>query len=174
MFRIIALVLMGLAFLFNMLLYVRSFMARKRPIPEEVNDVYDEERFQKWKNYTILMSSHMLHEVSDMCDRIVMINHGTFLMEGNIDDVLGANSFRNISVKVVGGATKADADIISSMPNVQDVTYGGNTVRFSFKGDDEAQMQLLKGITSAGVKVYSMNEDEALESIYLNLIKESR
>ena len=139
----------------------------------ETRDILKELR-KRHNDLTILMSSHMLHEVSDMCDRIVMINHGTFLMEGNIDDVLGANSFRNISVKVVGGATKADADIISSMPNVQDVTYGGNTVRFSFKGDDEAQMQLLKGITSAGVKVYSMNEDEALESIYLNLIKESR
>ena len=52
MFKIIALVLMGLAFLFVMFLYAKNFMARKRPIPEEVNDVYDEERFQKWKNYS--------------------------------------------------------------------------------------------------------------------------
>ena len=128
----------------------------------------------KHNDLTILMSSHMLHEVSDMCDRIAMINHGTMLLEGNIDDVLGANSVRNISVKVVGGATKSDADIISGMTNVNDVTYGGNTVKFTFKGGDEAQMQLLRDITAAGVKVYSMNEDEALESIYLNMIKESR
>ena len=129
---------------------------------------------KKHNDLTILMSSHMLHEVSDMCDRIAMINHGTMLLEGNIEDVLGANSVRNISVKVVGGATKGDADIISGMSNVKDVTYGGNTVRFTFKGGDEAQMQLLRDITAAGVKVYSINEDEALESIYLNMIKESR
>ncbi|MBO7409304.1 MAG: ABC transporter ATP-binding protein, partial [Candidatus Methanomethylophilaceae archaeon] len=82
---------------------------------------------KKHNDLTILMSSHMLHEVSDMCDRIAMINHGTMLLEGNIEDVLGANSVRNISVKVVGGATKGDADIISGMSNVKDVTYGGNT-----------------------------------------------
>lgn len=52
MFKIIALVLVGLTFLFNMFLNVRSFSARKRPIPEEVNDVYDEERYQKWKAYS--------------------------------------------------------------------------------------------------------------------------
>ena len=129
---------------------------------------------KKHNDLTILMSSHMLHEVSDMCDRIAMINHGTMLLEGNIEDVLGANSVRNISVKVVGGATKADADIISGMNNVTDVNFGGNTVKFTFKGGDEQQMQLLRDITTAGVKVYSINEDEALESIYLNMIKESR
>jgi len=129
---------------------------------------------KKHNDLTILMSSHMLHEVSDMCDRIAMINHGTMLLEGDIEDVLGANSVRNISVKVVGGATKADADIISGMSNVTDVNFGGNTVKFTFKGGDEQQMQLLRDITAAGVKVYSINEDEALESIYLNMIKESR
>ncbi len=129
---------------------------------------------KKHNDLTILMSSHMLHEVSDMCDRIAMINHGTMLLEGDIEDVLGANSIRNISVKVVGGATKADADIISGMNNVTDVNFGGNTVKFTFKGGDEQQMQLLRDITAAGVKVYSINEDEALESIYLDMIKESR
>ena len=129
---------------------------------------------KKHNDLTILMSSHMLHEVSDMCDRIAMINHGTMLLEGDIEDVLGANSVRNISVKVVGGASKADADVISGMDNVTDVNYGGNTVKFTFKGGDEQQMQLLRDITAAGVKVYSINEDEALESIYLNMIKESR
>ena len=33
------------------------------------------------KDLTILTSSHMLHEVSDMCDRIAMINHGTLVKE---------------------------------------------------------------------------------------------
>ena len=128
----------------------------------------------KHNDLTILMSSHMLHEVSDMCDRIAMINHGTLLLEGAIEDVLGANSVRNISVKVVGGATKADADIISKLNSVSNVNYGGNTVRFTFKGGDEQQMELLREITSAGIKVYSINEDEALESVYLNMIKETR
>ena len=141
-------------------------MAETRQILKELRS--------KHNDLTILMSSHMLHEVSDMCDRIAMINHGTLLLEGAIEDVLGANSIRNISVKVVGGATQADADTISRMDSVSDVSFGGNTVRFTFKGGDEQQMELLRDITAAGIKVYSINEDEALESVYLNMIKESR
>ncbi len=129
---------------------------------------------KKHNNLTILMSSHMLHEVSDMCDRIAMINHGTLLLEGDMQDVLGANSLRNISVKVVGGATKADADFISSLPNVANVEFGGNTIRFGFRGGDSEQMHLLRAITEGGIRIYSLNEDEALENIYLNMIRESR
>ena len=128
----------------------------------------------KNNNLTIIMSSHMLHEVSDMCDRIIMINHGTLLMEGRMDEVLGANDMRTISVKVVGGPTQDAVEALSKIPNVQNPAISGTAIKFGFKGGDEEQMQLLKDITASGVKVFSLNEDEALENIYLNMIKETR
>ena len=128
----------------------------------------------KNNNLTILMSSHMLHEVSDLCDRITLINHGTLLKEGKMDDLLGANSSRMISVKVVGGPTQDAVDAIAKLPNVENVNISGSVIKFGFNGDDAAQAELLKDITGAGVKVFSLNEDEALENIYLNMIKESK
>ena len=128
----------------------------------------------KNNNLTILMSSHMLHEVSDLCDRITLINHGTLLKEGKMDELLGANSSRVISVKVVGGPTQDAVDAIAKLPNVENPSISGSVIKFGFNGDDAAQAELLKDITGAGVKVFSLNEDEALESIYLNMIKESK
>ena len=52
MYKIIALVLLGIIFLFNLFLRIRNYQSRKRPIPEELKDVYDEERYQKWQAYT--------------------------------------------------------------------------------------------------------------------------
>ena len=52
MFKIIALVLISILFLFRLFVDIRSYAARKRPIPEEVKDVYDEERYLKWKAYS--------------------------------------------------------------------------------------------------------------------------
>ena len=129
---------------------------------------------KKNNNLTILMSSHMLHEVSDLCDRITLINHGTLLMEGKMEDVLGSNNSRMISVKVVGGPTQDAVDAISKIPNVSNANISGNVIKFGFNGDDEAQAELLRDITGAGIKVFSLNEDEALESIYLNMIKETK
>ncbi len=128
----------------------------------------------KNNNLTILMSSHMLHEVTDLCDRITMINHGSLLMEGTLEAVLGSNNARNISVKVVGGATEADANAIAKLPNVNSTQVSGSVIKVGFNGGDEDQMQLLNEITGLGIKVFSFNEDDALESIYLNMIRESR
>ena len=129
---------------------------------------------KKNNNLTILMSSHMLHEVSDLCDRITLINHGTLLMEGKMEDVLGSNNSRMISVKVVGGPTQDAVDAISKIPNVSNASISGNVIKFAFSGDDEAQAELLRDLTGSGIKVFSLNEDEALESIYLNMIKETK
>lgn len=52
MFKIIALVLIGVTTLFQLFLFIRNIIARKRPIPEEVNDVYDAEMYAKWKAYS--------------------------------------------------------------------------------------------------------------------------
>lgn len=126
------------------------------------------------KDLTILTSSHMLHEVSDMCDRIAMINHGTLVKEGDLNELLGSNNARMITVKTVGGFDDAMISKLSVLSNVSNVMTSGNVIKLSFKGDDEDQYQLLSEMSSLGMKVFSFNEEDALETIYLNMIKESR
>ncbi|MDD7478757.1 MAG: ABC transporter ATP-binding protein [Methanomassiliicoccales archaeon] len=126
------------------------------------------------KDLTILTSSHMLHEVSDMCDRIAMINHGTLVKEGDLNELLGSNNARMITVKTVGGFDDAMISKLSALSNVSNVMTSGNVIKLSFKGDDEDQYQLLSEMSSFGMKVFSFNEEDALETIYLNMIKESR
>lgn len=126
------------------------------------------------KDLTILTSSHMLHEVSDMCDRIAMINHGTLVKEGDLNELLGSNNARMITVKTVGGFDDAMISKLSALSNVSNVMTSGNVIKLSFKGDDEDQYQLLSEMSSLGMKVFSFNEEDALETIYLNMIKESR
>ncbi len=126
------------------------------------------------KDLTILTSSHMLHEVSDMCDRIAMINHGTLVKEGDLNELLGSNNARMITVKTVGGFDDVMISKLSALSNVSNVMTSGNVIKLSFKGDDEDQYQLLSEMSSLGMKVFSFNEEDALETIYLNMIKESR
>ena len=126
------------------------------------------------KDLTILTSSHMLHEASDMCDRIAMINHGTLVKEGDLNELLGSNNARMITVKTVGGFDDAMISKLSALSNVSNVMTSGNVIKLSFKGDDEDQYQLLSEMSSLGMKVFSFNEEDALETIYLNMIKESR
>lgn len=53
MFKIIAAVLMSVYFLFQMFLYFLYYKNRHAPIPEELNDVYDEATYLKWQKYSL-------------------------------------------------------------------------------------------------------------------------
>ena len=52
MFKIIALSLLGAAFLWNLFLSILQYRSRNNPIPEELSDVYDHETYNKWKQYS--------------------------------------------------------------------------------------------------------------------------
>ena len=52
-FKIIAICLVSVSFLFNLFLSFLSFKARNNPIPVDVEDVYDKETYLKWKKYKV-------------------------------------------------------------------------------------------------------------------------
>ena len=51
MYKIIALSLISLAFIFDFFLLILSYKSRNNPIPQELDDVYDKETYNKWKKY---------------------------------------------------------------------------------------------------------------------------
>ncbi|MBQ8179924.1 MAG: ABC transporter ATP-binding protein [Candidatus Methanomethylophilaceae archaeon] len=125
---------------------------------------------------TILMSSHILHEVSDLCDRVAMINHGRLLVHDGIDVVKSIADYRGIVVRTMEEPTPELLSRIRGMDNVVDAQRnGGNECIVKIKGGAEEQRTLYTQMAESGIGVYSLSEVEnSLETIYLDLIKETR
>lgn len=126
------------------------------------------------KDLTILMSSHMLREVSDLCDRVAMINHGKLLIHDDMSTVTDKAGTRLIVAKVIGTPNEEVVSKIKTLPSVVDAERYGNEVEIKFRGGEIEQEQLFNSINTLGVRVYSLSEnDNSLESTYLDLIKET-
>ena len=125
---------------------------------------------------TIMMSSHILNEVSDLCDRIAMINHGKLLVDDDIDRVKSIADYRGITVKLLEEPTPEVLGKIKALDNVVDAQRnGGNECTVKIKGGAAEQEKLFNDIRTTGIRVFSLSEVEnSLETIYLDLIKESR
>ncbi len=125
-------------------------------------------------NLTILMSSHMLHEVSDLCDRIAMVNHGKLLLDDTIDAVTAATGKRRMTVKLPDVDDHKVA-MIGQLEHVVSASRLGNDVdvMLDMCGGD-TRGQFYSDLNDLKIGVYSLYEDESLESVYLSLIKESR
>ena len=127
------------------------------------------------KDLTVLMSSHMLHEVSDLCDHVAMVDHGKLLVHDEIDRILGDSESRTVIVKTVEKPDNAMVEKISEVSNVASARLYDNGIEIRFKGGKSEQMNLFNTLANMNITVYSMSEDSnALENKYLSLIKDSR
>ncbi len=127
-------------------------------------------------NLTILMSSHVLHEVSDLCDRVALINHGQLKVHDDIDIIKQIADYRGLRVKFREEPTEELLSRVAELSNVMSAERnGGNEALVKIKGGGAEQELLMKEMVESGIKVFALSEIEnSLETIYLDLIKESR
>lgn len=125
------------------------------------------------RDLTVLMSSHMLYEVSDLCDRVAMINHGKLLLHDSLDKVM-FSSGRKIILRTVGSIDEAVSKL-RGLDNISDVSVQGKEISVHLDGDREDQVRLMKDVVALDIGIYSLAQSgNTLEDRYLDLIKESR
>jgi ABC-2 type transport system ATP-binding protein len=127
------------------------------------------------KNLTVVMSSHMLHEVSDLCDRVALINHGALLLHDDMESVMtGKTGKVSMTVKLNSLPDDIVIDRILGLENVVAAERLGNDIDVTLKGDNSVRSKFLTDLGGLNAGVYSVSEDDTLEAKYLSLIKESR
>jgi len=122
---------------------------------------------------TILMSSHLLYEVQEVCDKVAIIDRGVLL---KYDSVKNLSSGQNVTVTVntLDPITPPEFKAIKALRDVTSVKRTETlTLNLSFSGGPQAQFRVLRGIMNTGVKVVSyMPQRTAIEDTYLQLVPE--
>jgi ABC-2 type transport system ATP-binding protein len=123
--------------------------------------------------HTVLMSSHILGEVSATCDRILVLHGGRIVAEGSEADLVKGGARRT---EIVARGTRAalDAAGIVARDGVTDVEVGdidGGLVRIRARvASDEACEHLVGALVHGGFGVRSVVPLESdLESLFLQL-----
>jgi ABC-2 type transport system ATP-binding protein len=124
---------------------------------------------------TVFLSSHLLHEVEQICTHITIINKGVAMVSGTI---------KQISTKLTGPlAIEVEVDKLSEavIANVQklsivkDVNKDGKKLLINLKTREDARSEVSQAIASAGGIVIAINlKGESLEDIFLNLIEKDK
>ncbi len=122
------------------------------------------------RDHLILMSSHLMQEVTEICDQVIFINRGDILLRDTVQNV--ATRFRTRAVDVEF-ATPIVVDRIKALgPLVQDaVVVGERRFRISFDGSDSARAEILKGLVGIGPVLSYQNASLVLEDAYLALMQ---
>lgn len=120
---------------------------------------------------TIIISSHILPELAEMCDVIGIIEEGNLVAFGRVDEIYAKmQEKRVLRIRLLDRVEEAMARL-REMPVVSGVTREGNWVVAGFAGSDEQQVQLLRDLAT-GYPVAAFNEAEGnLEEIFLEITK---
>ncbi len=118
-------------------------------------------------NRSVLMSSHVMDDVQDVCDRIVMIHNGKIVVQRRIED-LARQIEREIEISVWGGASWMQQELESRGFVVRRL---GRVLRVD-RADDSTSRNILEAAVSADVQVRQMQEYVPdLEDIFLLIME---
>lgn len=127
---------------------------------------------------TIIISSHILPELSEMCTSIGIMEHGRLIVSGRVEDVMQqsmGSSPIHISAYVENMENKEQAQefigtVLREQPLVSKVNFTEDEVLVNFKGDEKQVAQLLKFLISKNIMVNNFyREKEDLESLFLQI-----
>ncbi len=121
---------------------------------------------------TILVSSHILSELADICTSIGIIERGQLLMHGPIDDVYRRiRRNRLVELKFVAGLD-VGLSVIRSNSAVKNVTVEENRVTVEIDGTDEVVANLLDELIRNKVRLRSFaDKDPTLEDVFMLVTK---
>jgi ABC-2 type transport system ATP-binding protein len=116
---------------------------------------------------TILISSHILSELSEMCTHIGIVTNGRLMVSGPVNEVLRQAGARVIEIRVTGDLTQA-LEVARSVPGVTDVRIESDFCRIVVDGDEAAVAHLLGALVNQGIQVYHFAESKSkLEDVFM-------
>lgn len=111
---------------------------------------------------TVFLSSHLLHEVEQICDRVAVLNRGRVVAEGTIDSIMGGPKVVRVRVPSPGEA----AALLQALPGVEKVTANGALVEVAGASSEAVVSRLVaNGIVPSEVSTGRVD----LEELFLEL-----
>ena len=120
---------------------------------------------------TLLVSSHILTELGEMCDAIGIIERGQLIVSGSVAEIKAKlRPHIDVLVQLLGGGERLEG-WLENVAEVSHVQASDRTVRFQLGAPDPIrQVQLLKAIVDAEFQVLEFStESRSLEDVFLQI-----
>ncbi|HEX3023490.1 MAG TPA: ABC transporter ATP-binding protein [Lachnospiraceae bacterium] len=121
---------------------------------------------------TVLISSHILPELSEICSSIGIIEQGSMVAKGSVEEIKAMITNSNL---LCIQFTEVGQEVIRLLENhvlITNLKIQGNTASMLFQGEDKEEASLLTNLIVSGARICSFRREEGnLEQLFLQITK---
>ncbi len=118
----------------------------------------------------ILVSSHILTELAEMCDRVAIIEKGELLATGSVDEISGHRELvSRVWIRILDDLEPL-ATWLTQRGDIKDIEIDSGRIACTHEGGQENQANLLREVVAAGFRVSEFSSKaKTLEDVFLHV-----
>jgi ABC-2 type transport system ATP-binding protein len=121
----------------------------------------------------VLVSSHILSELAEMCDVVGIIERGRLLAVGTVEEIHRryGSPLHSVEVRLLDDAVPL-AQWLNQRSGISEIRAIGTSVTFAHSGDGQAEAALLKAMIEAGFRVLAFgSQRQSLENVFMQVTR---
>lgn len=126
------------------------------------------------KEHTVILSTHILPEVSTVCERVIIINEGKIVAEDNIENLasLQEAGAKRIRLEIEGPPNKVTA-CLHQVKGISKISYDDSHYIVEYTGKSDLRSQITETIIQGGFNLLGIESiTMSLEDIFLKLTRD--
>lgn len=113
--------------------------------------------------YTVVISSHLLHEMGQICDNITLLNNGEINYSGSLQNFLSNDTETRLVVK----CQSYDKDYLNKMDSIKSINTNSAGFDFVFQGGEDRIPEYIKDMVEHDFRItHVSHQQDSLEDAF--------
>ena len=131
------------------------------------------------KDHTIIISSHILSEISQMCEKVIILNKGKLIAIDTPENLENKVSKNNVILVTVEDSENKIKNVVKEIPEITEIKLikknDDNTIQYSLTAKENSDIRkiIFEKFAKEGITIFELKKSETtLEDAFIDLIKD--
>ncbi len=131
------------------------------------------------KDHTIIISSHILSEISQMCKKVIILNKGKLIAIDTPENLKNKVSKNNVILVTVEDSENKIKNVVKEIPEITEIKLikknDDNTIQYSLTAKENSDIRkiIFEKFAKEGITIFELKKSETtLEDAFIDLIKD--